>query len=364
LAVLKHLTIKKRDYGDIQRYLLFKCEEGTHKPIRDEARRMVPRDFYIQDGINCDPFSFDAECAELNRRFHKNQRKGEIMAHHYIISFDPKDATENGLTPRQAHFKRGRYSFTHPKREKPIAGRSLGNAYQREAILEKVQMNQLHAVEDRPELAALPRIFLIPSDLRLVVDLQTCVKAQQSRAYARKVALSNLQRMARTVAWIQENGMGTIDTLALAKEGTAKQHQEVSSQLRRAEADLRLVNRKIKHIGRYHSNRKLYARYGQTEDKDRFRAERRSEIEAYEESARELKSLFPDGNYPTLRTLRETKAALMEQRDRLKADLKPLAAEKKQLEIVWKNVHAIFGSDRGIEVEQPTERSRQSIPTR
>ena len=534
MAVLKHLTIKKRDYGDIQRYLLFKCEEGTHKPIRDEARRMVPRDFYIQDGINCDPFSFDAECAELNRRFHKNQRKGEIMAHHYIISFDPKDATENGLTPRQAHdlsmefanrflaghqalvvthadgnngsgnihthivinslrmmdvpfqpfmenardcragykhhltdkqlhrmleglqelcerehlhtvevnqpsdrnvtdqeyraqqrgqrekdrinariradgyepihpnyetvkqqirsaidraateardetefmsiltkkynikthFKRGRYSFTHPKREKPIAGRSLGNAYQREAILEKVQMNQRHAVEDRPELAALPRIFLIPSDLRLVVDLQTCVKAQQSRAYARKVALSNLQRMARTVAWIQENGMGTIDTLALAKEGTAKQHQDISSQLRRTESDLRLVNRKIKHIGRYHSNRKLYARYGQAEDKDRFRAERRSEIEAYEESARELKSLFPDGNYPTLKTLRETKAALMEQRDRLKADLKPLAAEKKQLEIVWKNVHAILGSDRGIEVEQPTERSRQSIPTR
>ena len=31
--------------------------------------------------------------------------------------------------------------------------------------------------------------------LRLVVDLQSCVKAQQRRAYARKVELSNLQRM-------------------------------------------------------------------------------------------------------------------------------------------------------------------------
>lgn len=533
MAVLKHLAIKKRDYGDIQRYLLFKCEEGTHKPVHDEAGRMVPRDFYIQDGINCDPFSFDAECAELNRRFHKNQRKGEIMAHHYIISFDPKDATENGLTPKQAHdlslefakrffaghqalvvthadgnngsgnihthivinslrmmdvpfqpfmenardcragykhhltdkllhrmlerlqelckrehlhtvevnqpsdrnvtdqeyraqqrgqrekdrineciradgyepihpsfatvkqqirdaidkaaaeardeaefmsiltkkynikthFKRGRYSFTHPKREKPITGRSLGNAYQREAILEKVQMNQLRAMEDRPELAALPRIFLIPSDLRLVVDLQTCVKAQQSRAYAQKVALSNLQRMARTVAWIQENGIGTIDTLARAKEGTAKQHQEVSSQLRRAEADLRLVNRKIKHIGRYYSNRKLYARYGQAEDKDRFRTERRSEIEAYEESAQELKSLFPDGDYPTLKALWETKAALMERRDRLKADLKPLAAEKRNLEIVWKNVHAILDNERGIGAEQQPKRQHRNTPS-
>ena len=103
MAVLKHLAIKKRDYGDIQRYLLFKCEEGTHKPIRDENGRMVPRDYFIQDGINCNPFSFDAECAELNRCFHKNQRKGEIMAHHYIISFDPRDADDHDLTPHKAH---------------------------------------------------------------------------------------------------------------------------------------------------------------------------------------------------------------------------------------------------------------------
>ena len=82
MAVLKHLAIKKRDYGDIQRYLIFKCEEGTHKPIRDEKGRMVQRDFFIAEGINCDPLLFDVECAELNAQFRKNQRKGEIMAHH------------------------------------------------------------------------------------------------------------------------------------------------------------------------------------------------------------------------------------------------------------------------------------------
>ena len=533
MAILKHLAIKKRDYGDIQRYLLFKCKDGTHKPIRDEAGRMVPRDFYIQDGINCDPLTFDAECAELNRRFHKNQWKGGIMAHHYIISFDPRDAAENGLTPGRAHdlslefanrffaghqalvvthadgnngsgnihthivinslrmmdvpfqpfmekardcragykhhltdkllhrmleelqeicerehlqtvdvdrpsdrnvtdqeyraqqrgqrekdrvntriradgyepvhpnfetikqkirdaidkaaaeardeaefmailtreyklgvrMKRSRYSFLHPEREKPLTGRSLGNAYQREAILERIAANASVDLEQRPEFADLPRVFLIPSNLRLVVDLQSCVKAQQSRAYARKVELSNLQRMARTVAWIQENGIGTIDRLAQAKDSTEKQYQEASSQLHRAEADLRLINRQIKHIGRYYSNRKLYARYEQAEDKDRFHAERRSEIEAYEESARELKILFPDGNYPTLNALREAKGALLERRDKLKAKLKPLTAEKRNLEIVWKNVHAILGNERGIEVERQPNHQHWSAPS-
>lgn len=533
MAVLKHLAIKKRDYGDIQRYLLFKCEEGTHKPIRDENGRMVPRDYFIQDGINCNPFSFDAECAELNRCFHKNQRKGGIMAHHYIISFDPRDAAENGLTPGRAHdlslefanrffaghqalvvthadgnngsgnihthivinslrmmdvpfqpfmekardcrtgykhhltdkllhrmleelqeicerehlqtvdvdrpsdrnvtdqeyraqqrgqrekdrvntriradgyepvhpnfetikqkirdaidkaaaeardeaefmailtreyklgvrMKRSRYSFLHPEREKPLTGRSLGNAYQREAILERIAANASLRPEQRPEFATLPRIFLIPSNLSLVVDLQTCVKAQQSRAYARKVELSNLQRMARTVAWIQENGIGTLDRLTTVKEIKESQYQQVSSRLHRTEADLRLLNRKIRHVGRYYSNRKVYARYEQAVDKTFFRAERRNEIEAYEESARELKTLFPDGDYPSLNELKAAKAAFMEQRDKQRTELKPLTAEKRNLDVVWKNVHAIISSERSIQVERQTKSQHRSAPS-
>ena len=35
-------------------------------------------------------------------------------------------------------------------------------------------------------------ILYIRSNLRLVTDLQTCVKAQQSQAYAHKVKLTNL----------------------------------------------------------------------------------------------------------------------------------------------------------------------------
>lgn len=57
-------------------------------------------------------------------------------------------------------------------------------------------------------------ILFIKSDLRLVVDLQTCVKAQQSRAYAQKVKISNLQQMARTVAYVQEHGYDSYEKLS------------------------------------------------------------------------------------------------------------------------------------------------------
>ena len=54
------------------------------------------------DGLNCDPMSFDKECELTNAHFHKNKKREDIKSHHYIISYDPADVTENGLTGERA----------------------------------------------------------------------------------------------------------------------------------------------------------------------------------------------------------------------------------------------------------------------
>ena len=102
MAILKHIASKNADYSEVQRYLLFEHDEYTGKPILDENGCMIPRKEYYVDGINCDPFSFDVECRELNAKYHKNQDYDEIKSHHYILSFDPKDAAERGLTGERA----------------------------------------------------------------------------------------------------------------------------------------------------------------------------------------------------------------------------------------------------------------------
>ena len=102
MAILKHIAIKNMDYGEAQRYLLFQHDEHTKKPILDENGELIPRKEYYIDGINCDPFSFDLECKELNAQYHKNQNFDDIKSHHYILSFDPKDAEDHGLTGEKA----------------------------------------------------------------------------------------------------------------------------------------------------------------------------------------------------------------------------------------------------------------------
>ena len=102
MAILKHIASKNADYGEAERYLIFQHDEYTQKPVLDEYGHMMIRDEYYLDGINCDPFTFAAECQETNTYFHKNQSFNEIKSHHYIISFDPKDRNEHGLTGEQA----------------------------------------------------------------------------------------------------------------------------------------------------------------------------------------------------------------------------------------------------------------------
>lgn len=412
MAILKHIASKNADYGEAQRHLMFQYDEYTNKPILDENGGLIPRREYYIDGLNCDPFTFDMECKELNLQYGKNQTFNEIKSHHYILSFDPKDTEENGLTgeqaqqlgleyarknfpghqalvcthtdghnesgnihvhivinslrkydieqksymtqrsefragckhhltkdyliqlkqsvmdicqrenlhqvdlltpaekkisdreyhagrrgqkkmeernqkmlsegmstlplrsaldkrhwrlapPRQTVFQtqkeflrtatldtaasacsleefqklflekyqvtlnvsRGRFSYLHPERSKPITGRNLGTRNEENYLLPLFEENtkrkeskntpeQLSpgspvsksltdsAETEWPEFSA---FLFIKSDLRLVTDLQQCVKAQQSEAYARKVKLSNLQQMAKTLAYVQEH---------------------------------------------------------------------------------------------------------------------------------------------------------------
>ena len=102
VAILKHLSSKSANYGKALEYLIFQHDERNGRPLRDENGNRMLREEYYLDGMNCDPFSFDKECEMLNADFHKNQTRGEVKSHHYIISFDPKDVTECGLTGEKA----------------------------------------------------------------------------------------------------------------------------------------------------------------------------------------------------------------------------------------------------------------------
>ena len=102
MATIKHISSKNADYGAAEAYLTFEHDEFTMKPTLDEAGRLIPRQDYRLSTLNCDGEDFAVACMRANLRYQKNQRREDVKSHHYIISFDPRDGPDNGLTVDRA----------------------------------------------------------------------------------------------------------------------------------------------------------------------------------------------------------------------------------------------------------------------
>ena len=102
MATIKHLSSKNSNYAAAESYLTFQHNEYTGLPILDEKGRPKLRDSYLLDTLECGESSFAMACLIANRKYGKNGGREDVKTHHYIISFDPKDAVENDLTMERA----------------------------------------------------------------------------------------------------------------------------------------------------------------------------------------------------------------------------------------------------------------------
>ena len=102
MATFKHISSKNANYSDAEKYLTFAHDEFSMKPTLDENGRLVPREDYRISTLNCGGEDFAVACMRSNLRYGKNQKKEDVKSHHYIISFDPRDGTDNGLTVDRA----------------------------------------------------------------------------------------------------------------------------------------------------------------------------------------------------------------------------------------------------------------------
>ena len=102
MATFKHINSKNADYGAAEQYLTFEHDEFTMKPTLDKNGQIIPRTGYLISSLNCGDEDFAIACMRSNLKYGKNQKREDVKSHHYIISFDPRDAPDNGLTVDRA----------------------------------------------------------------------------------------------------------------------------------------------------------------------------------------------------------------------------------------------------------------------
>lgn len=503
MAVIKHIAVKNTRYENAIKYLEYQHNELTNKPIRDENGHLIAREGILINGINCIPSTFSRDCKELNEKYGKNNSREEIKAHHYILSFDPRDREDNGLTVERAqalgidfckeHFpghqaivcthpdghngagnihvhivinslrmvdverkpfmelpsdslagfkhhvsdnyleylkretmlmcqrenlyqvdllspakvritdreywaarrgqvaldnqvkdeskasdnsekptfetqlaslrkaikasmkdshsieelkdkllenygiflfeSRGRFSYQIPEREKLISARKLGTDFDRPFIEAFFRKNAKQASKD----IAVPKPFV-----KLIVDLEAIAKAQENPKYAQRVTITNIQEAAKTLLFIEENGIKDREELITLLESAGKDKNEKHEKLKATEARLKTVNLLIKYSGQYYANKKVYSDYLKAKNKAQFRAEHDAEITLYEAARRQLKELSGGEKIPTLQHLKEEKESLTVSKNELYEEYSFARAKQKELQTVVTNVDKVL----------------------
>ena len=102
MATIKHTSSKNSDLSAAERYLTFQHNEYTGLSIFDSDGKPKLRENFLLDTLECRENTFAMACLLANRKYGKNAQAGDVKTHHYIISFDPRDATDNGLTLEMA----------------------------------------------------------------------------------------------------------------------------------------------------------------------------------------------------------------------------------------------------------------------
>lgn len=158
--------------------------------------------------------------------------------------------------------------------------------------------------------------------------------------------------MARTIAYVQEQGYGSRADLRTKYDSISQEIEEARKALRTADAQLKDVNRQIHYTGQYLANKDVYGQLLKARSKRKFRQEHGSEISTYEEAVKYIKASFPDSTAPSMKSLKEKKQKLTDRQASLQARLDRCKADQKDFRTVCSNVDAILGQGKTLKTER------------
>ena len=155
--------------------------------------------------------------------------------------------------------KRGKYiSCRASDQERFTRMKTLGEDYTEEAIAERI--NGRSRPTHRPKVR--------DGRISLLIDIQKNIKAQQSAGFAHWAKLNNLKQAAKTMNFLPEHGIDSMEQLAEKLAALTEQKDSARAAIKETEqriTDLTLV---MKHATTYRQLRPIYDRYRQARDKD------------------------------------------------------------------------------------------------
>lgn len=330
------------------------------------------RDFYFS-GIALQRLS-DIVCVEHglsiidtknNPRKGKNPKYQKRDSYRDIICADIDDILKKKPADLEAFLqmmqeagyecKRGKHiAFRSKSQKRFVRMRSLGENYSEEAIIAVLTGNQKHQTKfdekhPRPQ-----------RPLRLLVDVQEKLN-EKGTGYAKWATSYNLKEMAKTMLFIRENKIDTLEDLQELARGKSSDYAELDARLKSLEGRLSEIAVLKKYILNYRKTKDIYVAYRKAGYSKKFLEEHRQEITLHK-AAKEYFDQLPDDKLPTIKELNAEYAELLAEKKRISANYYPARSEMKEYVTAERNVRTFLELGEETEKEQKQAQRKTENP--
>ena len=235
-----------------------------------------------------------------------------------------------------AEVKRGKHlAFKIPSGKRFVRCDSLGADYSEAAIMERISGKRIVAPKAKAAAQSKPN---------LLIDIQARMQKINSPGFERWAKIFNLKEMAKTVLYLQENGLTDLGELEKACDAAAQKFNDLGNQMKAAEQRMKDISELQRNIGTYSKTHEIYAQYRKLTGRKqaKFYEQHSSEITACQAAKRYFDSLGLK-KLPSMQSLKQEYAKLQAENKKRYPEYKQAREKMIELLTAKNNVERILG---------------------
>ena len=250
---------------------------------------------------------------------------------------DYEDFLQN-LEQQGYEIKRGKYTSVKGKGQKRfIRFRTLGEGYSEEEIKAVLAGKAEHHPRQKQSPKEQP--------FQLLVDIQAKLSEGKGEGYARWAKRYNLKEMSKTLIFLQENKIGSIEEMQERVDAATAHYHELGDSIKAAEQRMTEIAVLRAHIVNYAKTRPVYDAYRKSGYSSKFLEAHREEITLHKAA----KAAFNESGLkklPKVKDLNAEYSALLTKKKALYPEYRKARDEMQDIVKAQKNVELFFAEEK------------------
>lgn len=263
-----------------------------------------------------------------------------------VLKSRPKDFDEFLLRMELNGYevKRGKYvSFKGAEQKKFIRLQSLGDGFNEEDISAVIR-------GDKSIKRTGKKCVRDEKKVNLIVDIQAKLQAGKGPGYERWAKVFNLKQMAKTLNYLEENHITSLEELEEKVQEVNREFLEVSGRLKEIEIKMKENSELQKHIFNYSKTREIYMEYRKSGYSKKFYEGHVEELLLHK-AAKEVFDKMEGRRVPKVKELREVYQKLGVERKKNYNNLRNIKKERQEIKIVNGNIQILMKLEREVRNE-------------